>query len=103
MSIAVHHFLFPLNSYLGPTPNRPQDSFMYRRQNGVLSVMLDDDNCDGYTTLSMGHGMCGNDFLSTCGPPARFGVDLLYDSYCQTPDSKHGLALYFKGKGLSLL
>ena len=86
----------------GPNPNKPQDCFMYRRQEGVLSAMLDDDNCDAYTTLSMGHGMCGPDFLDSCGPRGRFGVDLLYDTYCQTPDFKHKLALYFKGQGHSL-
>ena len=60
---------------VGPAPNDAQDSFMYCRQNGFLLVMLDDDNCDRYTSLSMGHGMCGNDLLSTCGPRGRFGVE----------------------------
>ena len=83
--------------HTGPTPNSAQDSFMYRVQNGVKSVMLDDDNCDGNTTISMGHGMCGDTFLTSCGPFGRFGVDTLYDSFCQTPDPKHGLALYFRG------
>ena len=68
---------------------------MYRSQYGVMSVLLDDDNCDAYSTLSMGHGLCGEDFLATCGPVERFGVDLLYDSYCRSPDPKFGLALYF--------
>ena len=38
---------------LGPSPNAVQDSFMYRVQNGVRSLLLDDDNCDCYSTLSM--------------------------------------------------
>ena len=95
----VHEKIFPCLSSLGNSPNAPQDSFMYRRQYGVLSVMLDDDNCDGYTTLSMGHGMCGGNFLTKCSPVKRYGVDLLYDSFCQTPDPKYGLSLYFKRWG----
>ena len=82
---------------IGPQPNANQDSFMYRAQNGVRSLLLDDDNCDCYSTLSMGHGMCTSSFSTSYGPSGRFGVDLLYDTYCQTPDPKRGLALYFKG------
>ena len=74
-----------------------QDSFMYRTQNGVKSLLLDDDNCDCLSTLSMGHGMCGNGFSTSYGPTNRFGVDLLYDTNCQTPDPQRGLSLYFKG------
>ena len=60
-------------------------------------MMLDDDNCDCYTTLSMGHKMCGTS-AGSYGPSAtRYGVDTLYDTLCQTPDPKHGLALYFRG------
>ena len=81
----------------GPSPNYQQDSFMYRVQNGVRSFQLDDDNCDCYTTLSMGHGMCGSGFSTSYGPSGRFGVDLLYDTHCQTPDPKHSLSLYFRG------
>ena len=81
----------------GPTPNAQQDSFMYRVQNGVRSLLLDDDNCDCLTTLSMGHGMCNSGFSTSFGPSGRFGVDLLYDTYCQTPDPKRGLTLYFRG------
>ena len=83
--------------YIGPQPNVPQDSFMYRVQNGVRSLLLDDDNCDCQSTLSMGHGMCTSGFQSRFGPAGRKGVDLLYDTYCQTPDPKRGLSLYFKG------
>ena len=82
---------------IGPSPNYQQDSFMYRVQNGVRSLLLDDDNCDCYTTLSMGHGMCGSGFSTSYGPSGRFGVDLLYDTHCQTPDPKHSLRLYFRG------
>lgn len=82
---------------IGPHPNRVQDSFMYRSQNGVRSVLLDDDNCDCLSTLSMGHGMCNSGFSTSYGPAQRFGVDVLYDTHCQTPDPKHGLSLYFRG------
>ncbi len=81
----------------GPQPNAAQDSFMYRVQNGVRSLLLDDDNCDCYSSLSMGHGMCLATFSTSYGSFGRFGVDLLYDSYCNTPDPKHGLSLYFRG------
>ena len=91
------NILYDLVPYTGPTPNVPQDSFMYRSQNGVKSVLLDDDNCDCYSTLSMGHGMCHDGFSTLYGPSGRFGVDLLYDMHCQTPDPKRGLALYFRG------
>ncbi len=70
---------------------------MYRVQYGVKSVLMDDDNCDCYTTLSMGHGMCRTGFSTKYGPASRFGVDLLHDPKCETPNQKNGLTLYFKG------
>lgn len=96
-SIVCSFSLQILIHLIGPFPNVPQDSFMYRVQNRVRSFLLDDDNCDCYSTLSMGHGMCGTGFSTSHGPSGRFGVDLLYDTYCQTPDPKHGLSLYFRG------
>lgn len=97
--ILVYHSLHysiacALSFSLGPSPNEAQDSFMYRVQNGVRSLLLDDDNCDCHSTLSMGHGLCGSGFSTSYGPSGRFGV---YDTYCQTPDPKHGLSLYFRG------
>ena len=44
----------------GNSPGRAQDSFMYREQNGIRSILLDDDNCYCYSSLSFGHGMCFN-------------------------------------------
>ena len=70
---------------------------MYRVQYGVKSVLLDDDSCDCYSTLSMGHGMCGTGFNTKYGPASRFGVDLLHDPECETPNQQNGLTLYFKG------
>ena len=95
LNINIFYDLVP--PHTGPNPKKPQDGFMYRSQNGVKSVLLDDDNCDCYSTLSMGHGMCNTGFSTSYGPSGRFGVDLLYDTHCQTPDPKRGLALYFRG------
>ena len=72
-----------------------QDSFMYRLQAGVKSLLLDDDNCDCYSSLSIGHGMCGSGFSTSYGPKNRFGVDALYDPKCNTPRPSIGLTLYF--------
>lgn len=93
-TIVAMSYLFFIQT--GPTPYRQQDSFMYRLQNGVRSLLLDDDGCDCYSTLSFGHGMCNAGFSTTYGPTGRFGVDLLYDTHCQTPDPKRGLTLYFR-------
>ena len=79
----------------GTSPRAHQDSFMYRLQAGVKSLLLDDDNCDCLSTLSMGHGMCGSGFFSRYGPANRYGVDALYDGKCNTPRSNVGLTLYF--------
>ena len=80
----------------GNTPKAAQDSFMYRDQNGVKSFLLDDDNCDCLSTLSMGHGMCGSGHSTQYGPANVFGVDELYDPGCQGPKPGHGLTLYFR-------
>lgn len=80
----------------GNGPKEQQDSFMYRVEYGVASLLLDDDNCDCLTSLSLGHGMCRNTFDSQFGPANRFGVDLLFDTHCQTPSPDNGLTLYFK-------
>ena len=68
---------------------------MYRTENGVASIMLDDDNCDWYTTLSIGHGMCG----SSSGHSGIYGVDLLFDEK-GSPSPGYGLTLYFRGEYL---
>lgn len=80
----------------GNGPKADQDSFMYRMEHGVFSLLLDDDNCDCYSSLSLGHGMCGAAFSTSYGVENSFGVDLLYDLYCQIPASSNGLTLYFK-------
>ncbi len=47
---------------------------MYRGQEGVKSVLLDDDNCDCLSTLSMGHGLCGTGFSTKYGPVKRLDI-----------------------------
>lgn len=82
----------------GKSPKTKQDSFMYREQNGVKSILMDDDNCDCYTTLNIGHGMCNAGHDTSYGPANQFGVDALYDPYCNVPRSQVGLTLYFRVK-----
>lgn len=79
----------------GTAPKAAQDSFMYRSQSGVKSLLLDDDNCDCLSSLSMGHGMCLAGFRTNYGPANRFGVDALYDNHCNTPRPSVGLTLYY--------
>lgn len=81
---------------VGIPPKQSQDSFMYRKQNGVASLLLDDDNCDCLSTLSMGHGMCGTTFETQYSQPNVYGVDVLYDNHCQPPLPGNQLYLYFK-------
>ena len=75
----------------GNSPERAQDSFMYREQNGIRSILLDDNNCNCYSSLSFGHGMCFNN-----GTYGWKGVDALYDQYCTKPRTSVGLTLYFR-------
>lgn len=82
----------------GTKPRAKQDSFMYREQNGVKSILMDDDNCDCLTTLNIGHGMCGSGHSTSYGPKNRFGVDALYDPGCKAPRPEIGLTLYFRVK-----
>ncbi|KAL9968721.1 hypothetical protein ACROYT_G020840 [Oculina patagonica] len=87
----------------GTAPERDQDSFMYREQNGVRSVMMDNDSCDCYTTLSLGHGMCYETHREDYSPANQFGVDTLYEAACvygveNAPRSSVGLTLYFRAK-----
>lgn len=77
----------------GNSPGRVQDSFMYREQNGIRSILLDDDNCNCDSSLSFGHGMCFNNSNVNYGWK---GVDTLYDPYCTKPRTSVGLTLYFR-------
>ena len=80
----------------GKKPKATQDSFMYRTQNGVKSLLLDDDNCDCLSSLSMGHGMCNAGHSTSYSKPNVFGVDKLYDPGCRGPSPSYGLSLYFR-------
>ena len=82
----------------GKKTKAKQDSFMYRRQNNVKSILLDDDNCDCLTMLNIGHGMCGSGHSTSYGPANRFGVDALFDPRCNAPRPEIGLTLYFRVK-----
>ena len=76
----------------GNSPKEAQDSFMYREHDGIRSILLDDDNCNCYSSLSFGRGMCFNNtnyYYTT-------GVDTLYDPYCNMPRAGVGLTLYFR-------
>ena len=87
-----------------PYPQSPyqthQDSFMYRVEHGVVSYMLDDDNCDCYSTLNAGHAMCHGGFNSIYGMENVYGVGLLNEEGCYRnsgPSGTNSLYLYYKG------
>ena len=79
----------------GSRSDAVQDSFMYRDQYGVKSLMLDDDTCDCLSTLSMGSGMCEGGHSTSYGPAREFGVDILSDLACEAPKPSNSLTLYF--------
>ncbi|KAL9968727.1 hypothetical protein ACROYT_G020846 [Oculina patagonica] len=81
-----------------PDPGRDPDSFMYREEEGVKSVLLDDDSCDCHSSLSFGHALCGLTHSNSYGPTGQYGVDALYDSGCNVPRAGVGLTLYFRAK-----
>ena len=81
----------------GTAPTSGQDSFMYRKQDGVWSVLLNENGCDCRSSLSMGHGMCGGGYYTNFGPRhLAYGVDALYDPGCSVPSASIGLTLYFR-------
>ena len=82
----------------GTAPKGDQDSFMYREQNGVKSVLLDDDNCDCLSSLSLGHGMCGAGHDPSYSNVTSYGVEALYDPGCHGPRLGIGLTLYVRKK-----
>ena len=79
----------------GNAPAENQDSFMYRDQYGVRSILLDDDACDCKSSLNIGHGMC-NSGDTPYGASGQYGVDSLYDPGCQVPRYGVGLILFFR-------
>jgi hypothetical protein len=74
-----------------------QDTFVFREQDGIASVMLDDDTCDCHTSLSMGASMCGaGNGWGYNGGTATKGVDVLSDNACSTPQEGRKLALFYR-------
>ena len=80
----------------GSFHGRAQDAWMYREENGYTGFILDDDNCDCYTTLSAGHLMCGANHSTSYGTTGQYGVDILNDNGCEGPKTSNGLQLYFR-------
>ena len=75
---------------------------MYRSENGVASFMLDDDNCDCFSTLNAGHAMCSWGFNSDFGVENVYGVGLLNEGGCVSkasngPYETNSLFLYYRG------
>ena len=77
----------------GSEPKYDQRAFKYREENGVKSVLLDDDNCDCQSILSL---VCH--YGSRSASVNCFGVDTLHDPSCQSPRSGIGLTLYVRRK-----
>ena len=73
---------------------------MYRTEHGVKSFILDDDNCDCYTTLNAGHAMCYAGFSANYGTEHEYGVGLLNENGCSPsngPSSDNSLFLFYAG------
>lgn len=84
----------PKKVFRGKFKGVTQDSWQYSDQcSGIRSFALDDDTCYCLTTIEAGKPMCGGG----CGANV-YGVDKLYDEYCQqTQDSHHnGLTMYWR-------
>ena len=74
-----------------------QDTFVYREQDGIKSVLLDDDTCDCHSSLSMGASICGStNGWGYNGGVATKGVDVLSDNGCSTPQESRKLMLFFR-------
>ena len=74
-----------------------QDSFMYRTEHGVASIILDDDNCDDSTTLQMGHGMCYGGWGTGSSSEFSYGVDRLLDPGAEDgPRPEYHLELFYR-------
>lgn len=58
-------------------------------ENGIKSLLLDDDNCGCESTLSMGHGMCSGGYSSSYGYQPPKGVDYLDDHGCSGKGVRH--------------
>ena len=77
------------------------DSFMYRVEGGVRSLLLDDNNCECGSVLSLGHSMCDGSCDGTKCTSTSFGVDSVMDSInddaCTKPTtSERTIELYYR-------
>ena len=84
----------------GPASYLAQDSFIYREQYGVKSVLLDDDSCECYSTLLLGHAICRDGHEALWSPAYHYGIDTLFDPGCSAPPTDIGLTLYFRLKDI---
>eukprot|EP00056_Hartaetosiga_gracilis_P004217 m.72633 g.72633 ORF g.72633 m.72633 type:complete len:725 (-) comp11747_c0_seq1:75-2249(-) len=66
------------------------DSWMYRNANGILSILLDDDNCYCHTLIEAGNRMCGSNSESIRG------VDNVYDPGCNYVSEGKSLSMFFR-------
>lgn len=85
----------------GSSPRAAQDSWTYRDACGTKSFSLDDDNCYCYTSIEVGSRLCGS------GCTTNYGVDRLYDSYCNYVSNSagragRGLTMYFRNPNYQL-
>jgi hypothetical protein len=69
------------------------DSFLFRTEQGVASLLIDDDNCDCQTVLNLGSSMCLASGQFTNG---AIGVDDLMDDGCGSPQQTLGVNLYLR-------
>ena len=76
-----------LLNFTGQAPVN-QNYIIYRPQHGVVSVLMDDDNCDCLRSLSLGHGIFWGGFDATYGTNNSLGVELLHDPGCHGPSPK---------------
>ena len=77
---------------------RRQDSWMYREENGTVSFILDDDNCDCYSTLNAGHAMCHDGYDPQWnGVLGVYGVGLLNENGCVGPSAANSMFLLYAG------
>ena len=84
----------PKKVFFGKFKGVSQDSWQYSDQcGGIRSFALDDDTCYCLTTIEAGKPMCG----SGCGANV-YGVDKLYDEYCQQNQNEknNGLTMYWR-------
>jgi cysteine-rich repeat protein len=79
----------------GAFHGRDQKRFMFRDEKGVRSFLLDDDECSCFSTLEVGHPLCG----ASSDPnkvPNLLGVDILNGEGCTGPNTGRSLELFVR-------